>query len=366
MNKKLQILCEVFSNSTTTSAMITDGEFNLLWTNNEDLIDLTGENISSCISFPHNYQKEDNVIAQASFNDNNFSINLLPVFEGNKLVGFLLRLITHKELNDHQLNRDFNESQVEYFSHIRGHVSGIISCCMMLSESLEQHELYDELNVLNNQLNYCYKLLASLLNRSEIAKYSFALHNITRVNAGNFINDIIMIVNALLRSTNISVESTVKNDVFIDVDADRFVVLLLNIIVNAVQNNIEEKREICISLTSDDNNAILSILDNGNGMSKETIESIFSKTTQGTVNTMNFDKKSSLGFYIINYFCNAFKATMYLSSKENEGTTISLRIPLSKDNNFPDFVESKTSEYLTNRFSNIYVALSQIVEIKFF
>ena len=79
----------------------------------------------------------------------------------------------------------------------------------------------------------------------------------------------------------------------------------------------------------------------------------------------NADNNLGYGFNVIDLFCKAFNANMYISTKQNFGTTISIKIPLSKEDDHPKYLESKTVEYISNRFSNIYVSISLITMINY-
>lgn len=290
---------------------------------------------------------------------------VLPILEDATTVGYIFRFVTVKDAVNHWINKDYASSQIVFFSHLRAQISGIISAATILHDSLERMELYDDLKILNRQVNYCYKILASLLNPAEISKYAFGLHNVAKINASVFVKDILQMIGALLRGSNVTFEYNADDDAFIDVDADRFVVLILNAIVNAIQYNIEEVKVIKISVRKTADSCILSFSDNGVGISEDKMAQIF-----GTKSCINHgeqeEKRQGLGHRVYEYFCKTFNAVPNITSKENFGTTLSFKMPLSNSNDIPEFAESKTTDYLTNRFSNVYVAISDIVQINYF
>ena len=192
------------------------------------------------------------------------------------------------------------------------------------------------------------------------------MHNIVKLNAGKFLKEIVSYISSLLRGTDITVTFSCEENVYINIDTDRLISVLMNLIVNSVKNNIEEKKEVKILLKSVNNYAVLTISDNGNGLSATDLSDIYKNTFSGiNISGNDENKKFEHGFQVLNSFCRSFNATMYLSTKENYGTTVSLKIPLSSEEDIPEYLESKISDYMLNRFSNIYISISQIATINY-
>lgn len=365
--EKLHILSSIYKNANSTKILITDENFNILWSNDNFFVDsIKTKCIKKYIENQHKNKITQNIIIPVTIENVNFTLDILPVFEEEIITGYLIRLVTLKELTEHQMNKDFAESQLDFFSSVRTQVSGIISVATFIHDTLERAELYEDLKYLNHQVNYCYRLLALTLNRSEIAKYSFGIHNIVKVNLNNLMNDIVFIVKTLLRTSDITITYNCTGDAFVNVDTDRFVVMILNLIINGVQYNISEKKEISLEIKSNEDIVSISVSDNGQGMTSEQIDEILSRFANSQ-NSVLFKSKIGYGYYIVNYFCKTFNSKIIINSKVNCGTTVIIKIPTSKNNDqTPLYLESKTAEYLSNRFSNMYIALSQITDIHFF
>lgn len=365
--EKLRVLSSVYENAHTTKMIITDENFSILWSNDNFFINsIKTKSIKEYIGGKQKTKITENIILPATIENINYTLNIIPVFEEKIITGYLIRLVTLKELTENQLNKDLAENQLEFFSAIRTQISGIISISTFIHDTLERAELYEDLKYINYQVNYCYRLLALTLNRSEISKYSFGIHNIVKVNLKSFMNDIIFIIKTLLRSSNVNFVYNCDGDAYIDVDTDRFVVMILNLIINAVQYNISEKKQIVLEIKHSGDTVTISVTDNGQGMTSNQVSEIFSKFSFSQYST-NFNPKIGFGYYIVNYFCKTFNSTVIINSKVDFGTTVTIKMPMSKsDKDLPLYLESKTAEYLSNRFSNMYIALSQITDIHFF
>ncbi len=365
MNSTLvKMLSQVYDNVTTTTIVLTDPDFNILYSNDE-FTDTAGfKNIRNNLEIYPNTDFNKNLIIPVTIDDNNYTANIAPVREDGEIVGYIIRLVTAKEIVDQQLNKDLATSKADYHSSLRQYVSNIIGLSSCLSQSLEAAEMYDELRYLNRQVNNCYKILALNINKVEISKYSYGLIDQKKIELKSFIGDICYIINTILKSNNIKLNFTCSTSDLIVCDPDRLINMLLCLINNAIRYNISEQKEINISVKKSGFSVILSVTDNGVGMSNKLISTLFKNNER--LSKDQIKTSLGMGYYIVNYFCKVFGATLMINSKENFGTTVSVKFCSDENSSFPLYLESKTADYLTNRFSNIYISLSTVTPISFF
>lgn len=102
--------------------------------------------------------------------------------------------------------------------------------------------------------------------------------------------------------------------------------VFMNILVNACQS-IQEKGEIVISTSYKNDNLIVSIKDNGSGMSKKIESQVFNKgfTTKG------IGIGTGLGLAISNKIIQKHKGTITFKTQENVGTEFTITIPSKKN-----------------------------------
>ena len=352
---------------TDVPIMLTDSDFKIIWKNDNSVLSKLDENdLSMYISNPHPY-------------DNNFSVNvnlqgLGVVLNATKIgdegttTGFIIRAVTAGEVFNMVSKREFLYQQMELCSDIRAFVSGLLSTITLMHSIIERHEMYEEVALLNKQINYCYKILASLANPVELSKYSYNLFNISRINLRTFISEIVAYISSILRNKDISVSFSCNEDVYIKTDPERFMVMLLNLIINAIQYNISEQKTVDISLKKSGNHAILTVRDNGLGLIEEKIKPYFSSDF---IHDILWNENYAInhvvghGLVILGFYCKTFGCTRYFSGKENEGTTVSLKMDICESDDFPTYANARTVDYMTNRFSSLYVLLSKVCEIKY-
>ncbi len=115
------------------------------------------------------------------------------------------------------------------------------------------------------------------------------------------------------------------NDLVVFADNNHLVSILNNIIKNAIQAIPNDREgQIIIDLYKEGRNAIIKITDNGIGIPSEMVNKVFSP---------NFTTKSSgtgLGLAISANMIQAFNGKIYFETKENEGTSFFVEIPLMK------------------------------------
>lgn len=131
-------------------------------------------------------------------------------------------------------------------------------------------------------------------------------------------------------------KSTLKEDQSIDqhyTGANEFVTdkrLLKNILINLLGNAIKfsaERSVISLVIREQNDYLMLSVKDEGVGISAEDQQHLFSSFFRGK-NAVNIEG-TGLGLHIVRRYVDLLKGSIQLESKLNSGTTVSVRLPLS-------------------------------------
>ncbi len=220
-----------------------------------------------------------------------------------------------------------------------------ISLSSQFAFSLEENEMYRELEILKKQNACCFKVLSEVANIIEINKYNGSLDfSVIELNA--FIEDVIGACRSMLRKTGIKLDfEPSENNAYVRLDSDRFNACLLNLLVNSFANiDQEEGRvKVCVKLLSD--SVCVQVIDNGYGM-----------TIAEAADYMNKDDVAS-GFAILKKFCEAHGAYVIFESSENDGFAISLKLPLCTD---VDGLRSPKAIIKNSTFSLTNILLSKL------
>ncbi len=364
-NSKLNLISNLYSD-TLLPVLITDENLKVIWSNDSSLLEKLGNTDLSEIFIFDN--EESSLTLSVKINKEIHNVGIFNVKENNKTEGYVIKFLSVYDSKRLFCNERYLNSQMLFFSMLRNNISGIVSISSMLQSSLESKEMYDELGYLNIQMNYCYKILAETVNPSEMSKYFLNIFNIKKLDLGQYLTKITDYVINIIRDPNINITCKCEDNVFINIDSDRFLVAIMNIIINSIQYNISELKEIKVSLKKSDEYASISISDNGIGIPKDVIEQMLKIIENNDIivdQSIKTGKGYAGGYDVISKFCKAFGGKILISSKEDEGTTVMLRIPLANNDSYPEHLQSETSDYLINRFSNVYLLVSKACQIKY-
>jgi two-component system phosphate regulon sensor histidine kinase PhoR len=107
-----------------------------------------------------------------------------------------------------------------------------------------------------------------------------------------------------------------------------FTTVLLNILDNAIKYNQQDLKEITVSTANDKKNILVSIADNGIGMTPETQKHIFEKFYRDTQLLNGPTKGLGLGLYYARQAINAHNWKIDIASLPGEGSVFTITIPL--------------------------------------
>lgn len=123
----------------------------------------------------------------------------------------------------------------------------------------------------------------------------------------------------------------IEGNIFSD---EKWVEFIINqIIINAVKFSIPNEGKVSIYSKVNENNIILTIEDNGVGISEKDLDRVFEKGFTGE-NGRIFGKSTGIGLYLCKKLCDKLGIGISLNSKENIGTKVNIVFPQGK---FTDF-----------------------------
>lgn len=112
-------------------------------------------------------------------------------------------------------------------------------------------------------------------------------------------------------------------------DADMCQTILRNLLSNAIKFT-ESGKNVSLSITSDGDFAVISVVDEGCGLTEEEQGKLFNKDTHFTKYGTNREEGSGLGLMLCKGFVDQLGGKLTLESKVGVGSTFRVFIPLSK------------------------------------
>ena len=151
-----------------------------------------------------------------------------------------------------------------------------------------------------------------------------------KVNLKGVIDSILFNLDYLLRSKQITLIKENYNDLEIEGDAKMLDLALTNVLDNAFRYS--PKGRVTINLFANNDQAILTVEDNGIGIDPSELEFIFQKFYRGK-NAMVMDPdESGIGLYTTKKIIELHNGKIALSSVLGHGTKVSVALPLFKGN----------------------------------
>ncbi len=162
---------------------------------------------------------------------------------------------------------------------------------------------------------------ASLLERGELPFSPFPTDLVKLCSA------LIASISHLFADSGVNITFTTSEDeLFAIVDPSRLEQLLLNLFSNSLQNTVRGN-SINLSLSQTRKRIILSLDDNGSGISQDVLSNIFTLPTDA--DRLDFQKTGSgLGLYIAFGIAQLHKGVLLIESREGEGTRVRVMLPV--------------------------------------
>lgn len=246
----------------------------------------------------------------------------------NKELAIQTDILTQKQK---ELN-EINKNQDKLFSIVGHDLRGpIVSLKQLLALALEnetgiQH-FYRFGPKLKKDVDHIHFTLDNLLNWGLTQMQGEPLKPVT-VNVKEELIKILDLFRETVDKKSITIHKDLLESEWITMDANHFKIIFRNLISNAIKFT-QPTGEILLKTQKEDNKLVISIKDNGIGMSKETLERIFDQkdyyTTFGTDN----ERGTGLGLVLCSEMIAKNKGTISVTSVPNQGSTFYVRFSLS-------------------------------------
>lgn len=232
--------------------------------------------------------------------------------------------------NMHEHVNFYKNLQSEYREYIETWVHEIktpISSSRLIienSDSKEKNVLIDEMRKIEEYINQAlyYSRSTDVSNDYIVKEFEVkeAVKEVIRNNRRDFIN----------KRISVDIES-VSGKVITDLKWVKFIIN--QIIINAIKYSKENSGNIKIYTTEGKENIVLTIEDDGVGISKKDVSRVFDKGFTGD-NGRKYGKSTGIGLYLCKKLCEKLGLGISLSSMEGKGTKVNIIFPIGHFVNF--------------------------------
>jgi len=193
----------------------------------------------------------------------------------------------------------------------------------LMSEALQQETIQEMTNTAQELQLLSTNILNWIKYQNEnrlLAKETFNVHEL--------VNQVTGVLNSLARQKSLRLINKVEPGLEIHQFFEPLKILIYNLLTNAI--NFSEKGDITIAARASGENVIISVTDEGSGMTPEQIQNIMAD--QFIISSANIDnrKGNGLGYLIIKDLVKMMEASIEIKSEKGHGTTVSVHLPVVK------------------------------------
>jgi len=190
-------------------------------------------------------------------------------------------------------------------------------------------DMYELLTMANRLTDECYILLDNLLKwtKSQTGKLKTVFQD--DVELSDLIYGVLEVSRSVAELKNINIKFEPTEKVTATVDIDMIKTVMRNLISNAIKFS-NEGANVEIKMAREEKRVVISVIDNGTGISEEGQEKLFKVDVHFTSFGTNNEEGSGLGLLICKDFVQRNGGELWFSSKEGEGSVFSFDIPFQQ------------------------------------
>lgn len=226
-----------------------------------------------------------------------------------------------------------DESRNEFVSNVSHELKTPLTSMKVLADSLVgqqgvPEELYQEfMGDITAEIDRENKIITDLLSLVKMDKKAADL-NITHMDINQLTEDILKRLRPIADRRNIDLILDCFRPVEADVDEVKFTLALSNLVENGIKYNVDDGW-VRVTLDADHKYFYVTVADSGMGIPEDSIDRIFERFYRVDKSHSKEIGGTGLGLAITRGAVAMHHGTIKVFSKEGEGTTFTVRIPLS-------------------------------------
>jgi two-component system sensor histidine kinase/response regulator len=252
----------------------------------------------------------------------------------------LSRVFTHLELKEsrdtikeqNQLLKELNTTKDKFFRIIAhdlksafNQLLGFSSLLFESSDKSVSDEVRELSYLLNKSAKNTFKLLENLLSWARFQSGHIKFKP-DKLSIFPLVADNLELLKERAENKHIELINEVSDDFYIWADRNMINTIIRNLVTNAIKFT-PEKGKITLKAEKKANYIIISVIDTGIGISKETLPKLFRLEFQDSIPGTNDEKGTGLGLVICKEFIEKHKGSIRVESEVGKGSTFSFSIP---------------------------------------
>lgn len=229
--------------------------------------------------------------------------------------------------------RTLDESRQEFVSNVSHELKTPLASMKVLADSLNAQEdvpveVYKEfMQDITEEIDRENQIITDLLSLVKLDKKAADL-NIASININDLLELILKRLRPIAATKNVELILDSFRPVNAEVDETKLTLAISNLVENAIKYNVEGGW-VRVSLNADHKYFYVTVADSGIGIPKESLDHIFERFYRVDKSHSREIGGTGLGLAIARSAIVMHRGAIKVYSKENEGTTFSVRIPLT-------------------------------------
>lgn len=236
-----------------------------------------------------------------------------------------LQLVNKKSI----INEESRKRMISNISHdLRTPLTSMLGYMELIFEddSLSDHKRNEYLKIIYNKGNSLYGLMEEFFQVSKLDSDDIVF-NLKKINLSEIIRkNIISFFSEIQRLKINPVINIGENDVYFISDEKILNRILSNLIINIIKHGVDAT-ELGIDLKEEDRFVLLSVWDNGIGISSDEIDHIFDRLYTVEKSRSTSLKNSGLGLTIVKKLVESLDGSITVQSKQYEKTIFNIKLP---------------------------------------
>lgn len=253
-------------------------------------------------------------------------------------------------------------------TQFRSPLFSIFNLLSPLYKVLEENELYDDLGYIKHISRNSYKLIKNTLNLTEYYRLSSNTNviNKKRLMFNQFIGDMCKSIEIMLRNSSIQFEYNITTEIITtNIDPDKVAIAFLNLITNACLYGTSDV-SVKVSVQKVNDEIFISVTDDGVGIPNNRLKKVFEPFYSYDPSSNTPFSGTGIGLSLVKKIVEAHDGRCIITSQIESGTTVAIRLPVDKGVSTNVYLESNAANYIANKFSPLYIYLSDVTELNIF
>lgn len=226
-----------------------------------------------------------------------------------------------------------DDSRQEFVSNVSHELKTPLTSMKVLADSLVGQEnvpieLYQEfMQDITDEIDRENRIITDLLNLVKMDKKDVQL-NIASVNINEWLESVLKRMSPIASKRNIELELESLREVQAEIDEVKLTLAISNLVENGIKYNVEDGW-VRVTLNADHKYFYITVSDSGIGIPEDSIDHIFERFYRVDKSHSTHIEGTGLGLAITRNAIIMHRGTIRVNSVQGEGTTFSVRIPLS-------------------------------------